>query len=137
MSRNLVILIGNVGFSPEIRTFENGNKVANFSIATSEGWKDKESGEKKEVVDWHNIAVFGKLVEIVEKYIKKGQQLYIEGMIKTRSWEDKDGNKKYMTEVVLKDWGHKLEIMGSKSENTNQQPSNETPPPQGEDDLPF
>jgi len=113
MSVNKAIILGNVGQDPEIKTFDNGNKVANFSLATSEKWKNKE-GEQQEQTEWHNIAVFGKLAEIVEKYVKKGQQLYVEGKIKTRSWDDSDGNKKYMTEVVLNGFGDTLQMIGKK-----------------------
>jgi len=116
MSVNKSILVGNVGNDPEIKTFENGSKVANFSLATSENWKDK-NGEKQEATEWHNIAVFGKLADIVESYVKKGQQLYVEGKIKTRSWDDQDGNKKYMTEIVLNGFGDALQMLGKKDDN--------------------
>lgn len=113
MSVNKATILGNVGQEPEIKTFDNGNKVANFSIATSEKWKDKQ-GDPQESTEWHNIAVFGKLADIVEKYVKKGQQLYIEGKIKTRSWEDKEGNKKYTTEIILSGYGDVLQMLGKK-----------------------
>jgi single-strand DNA-binding protein len=118
MSVNKAIILGHVGNDPEIKTFDNGNKVANFSLATSESWKDK-NGEKQEATEWHNIAVFGKLADIVESYVKKGQQLYIEGKIKTRSWDDSDGNKKYMTEIVLNGFGDKLDMVGKKEESND------------------
>lgn len=116
MSVNKAIILGNVGNDPEIKTFENGNKVANFSIATSEKWKDKD-GEQQESTEWHSIAVFGKLADIVEQYVSKGQQLYIEGKIKTRSWDDSDGNKRYSTEIVLNGFGDTLQMIGKKQEN--------------------
>lgn len=113
-SVNKVILIGNLGKDPEIRTFGNGGKVANFSIATSESWKDKQSGEKKEKTEWHNIAVFGEgLVGVVERYIKKGSKVYIEGKLQTRKWQDRDGNDKYTTEVVLQGPGCSLTMLDS------------------------
>ena len=115
MSVNKAIILGNVGNDPEIKTFDNGNKVANFSIATSEKWTDKQ-GEKQEQTEWHNVAVFGKLADIVESYVKKGQQLYIEGKIKTRSWEDADGQKKYMTEIALYGFDDTLQMLGKKEE---------------------
>lgn len=100
MSVNKVILIGRLGDDPEVRYTAGGSAVANFSIATSEKWTDKDSGEKKERTEWHKIAAWGKLGEICGEYLKKGKQVYIEGHLQTRSWDDKDGNKKYMTEVV-------------------------------------
>ena len=121
MSVNKAIILGNVGNDPEIKTFDNGNKVANFSIATSEKWKNKE-GEQQEQTEWHSVAVFGKLADIVEKYVKKGQQLYIEGKIKTRSWDDSDGNKKYMTEIVLNGFGDTLQMIGKKEAVQNDNP---------------
>jgi single-strand DNA-binding protein len=96
---NKVILIGNVGNDPECRYMPNGNAVANVSIATSEAWKDKASGEQKEVTEWHKVIFFNRLAEIVEQYVKKGAKLYIEGRLQTRSWEQ-DGVKRYATEIV-------------------------------------
>ncbi len=111
-SVNKVILIGNVGKDPEIRTFGNGGKVANFSLATSESWKDRNSGERKEKTDWHNIAVFNDgLVGVIERYVKKGSKLYIEGKLQTRKWQDRDGNDKYTTEVVLQGYGGTLTML--------------------------
>jgi single-strand DNA-binding protein len=113
-SVNKVILIGNVGKDPEIKSFDNGGKVANFSIATSESWKDKQSGERKEKTDWHNVAVFGQLADIVERYVKKGSKLYVEGKLSTRTYE-KDGEKRYVTEVVLQGFGAQLNMLDGKS----------------------
>jgi len=96
---NKVILVGNVGNAPEFRVMPNGNGVANVSIATSESWKDKTSGEKKEKTEWHRVVFFNRLAEIVEQYVKKGSKLYIEGRLQTRSWEQ-DGVKRYTTEIV-------------------------------------
>jgi len=115
-SVNKVILVGNVGKDPEVRTFGNGGKVANFSIATSESWKDKQTGERKEKTDWHNIAIFNDgLVGIVERYVKKGTKLYIEGQLKTRKWTDRDGNDKYTTEVVLQGYNGNLTLLDSRN----------------------
>lgn len=112
-SVNKVILIGNVGKDPEIRTFGNGGKVANFSIATSEQWKDKQ-GQRQEKTEWHNIAVFSDgLVGVIERYVKKGSKLYIEGKLQTRKWQDRDGNDKYTTEVVLQGYGGTLTMLDS------------------------
>ncbi|NQY68836.1 MAG: single-stranded DNA-binding protein, partial [Flavobacteriales bacterium] len=99
-SVNKVILIGNLGKDPEVRHLENGAVVANFSIATSESYTDKNTGQKVENTDWHNIVVWRGLAEVVEKYVKKGHKVYIEGKLKTRSWQDKEGNTRYTTEVV-------------------------------------
>jgi len=112
-SVNKVILIGNVGKDPEIRTFGNGGKVANFSIATSEQWKDKQ-GQRQEKTEWHNIAVFNEgLVGVIERYVKKGSKLYIEGKMQTRKWTDRDGNDKYTTEVVLQGFNGTLTMLDS------------------------
>jgi single-strand DNA-binding protein len=101
-SVNKVILIGNLGKDPEIKSFQNGGKIANFSIATSEQWKDKMTGERKERTEWHNIVINGDgLVNVVERYIKKGSKVYIEGSLRTRKWQDRDGNDRYTTEVVV------------------------------------
>jgi single-strand DNA-binding protein len=101
-SVNKVILIGNLGKDPEIKSFQNGGKIANFSIATSEQWKDKMSGERKERTEWHNIVINGDgLVGVVERYLKKGSKVYIEGSLRTRKWQDRDGNDRYTTEVVV------------------------------------
>lgn len=111
-SVNKVILIGNVGRDPEIRTFNNGGKVANFSLATSETWKDRNSGERREKTEWHNVAIFNDgLVSVVERYVKKGSKLYIEGKLQTRKWQDRDGNDKYTTEVVLQGYGGTLTML--------------------------
>ena len=113
-SVNKVILIGNVGNDPETRSFNNGGKVANFSLATSESWRDKQSGEKKEKTEWHRVSVFSEgLVGVIERYVKKGSKLYIEGKLQTRKWTDKDGNEKYTTEVVLNGFGSSLTLLDS------------------------
>lgn len=100
-SLNKVILIGNTGKDPEIRYMPNGKPVASFSIATSESWKDKATGEKKESTEWHNCTAFDKLAEIIGQYVKKGQQLYVEGRIKTEKYTGKDGSEKYSTKIVV------------------------------------
>ncbi|MDB2438214.1 single-stranded DNA-binding protein [Hellea sp.] len=115
-SVNKVILIGNLGKDPEIRTFGNGGKVANFSVATSESWRDKQSGERKEKTEWTNVAIFNDgLVGIVEKYVKKGSKVYIEGKLQTRKWQDRDGNDRYTTEVVLQGYGGQLTLLDSRN----------------------
>jgi len=100
---NKAMIIGRLGKDPEIRYTTSGLAIANFSIATSEEWKDKESNEKKERTEWHRIVAFGKLGEICGEYLSKGKQVYIEGRIQTRSWDDKEGNRKYTTEIVASD----------------------------------
>ncbi len=101
-SVNKVILIGNLGRDPEIRSTNDGTRVANLSVATSESWKDKASGERKERTEWHRVVVFNeRLVDIIEKYLKKGSKVYLEGSLQTRKWTDKDNQERYTTEVVL------------------------------------
>lgn len=114
-SVNKVILVGNLGKDPEIRSFQNGGRVANFSIATSESWKDKTTGEKKERTEWHRVSVLNEnLVGIVERFVKKGSKLYIEGQLETRKYTDKDGLEKYTTEVVLRPYRGEITLLDSK-----------------------
>jgi single-strand DNA-binding protein len=102
-SVNKVILIGNLGADPEVRSFQNGGKVANLRIATSEQWKDKNSGERQERTEWHTVAIFSEgLIGVVERYLKKGSKVYIEGSLQTRKWQDQQGQDRYSTEVVLR-----------------------------------
>ena len=125
-SVNKVIILGNLGRDPEIRSMQSGSKMASFSIATSKRWKDKSTQEQKEKTSWHNIVVFGDgLVDIVEKYVKKGSKLYVEGELQTRKWQDKDQNDRYTTEVVLQGYNCNLTLLDSRnnSNNVDQQPS--------------
>ncbi len=116
-SVNKVILVGNLGKDPEIRSFQNGGKVANFSIATSESWKDKNTGEKREKTDWHNIAIFNEgLVRVAEQYLRKGSKVYIEGQLQTRKWTDQSGTDKYTTEVVLQNYNGTLVMLDGRSD---------------------
>src|ERR1700685_1660703 len=102
VSVNKVILVGNLGKDPEIRSTQDGREIASFSLATSQSWKDNATGERKEKTEWHNIVVFNtNLVGVVKNYVKKGSKLYIEGALQTRKWTDKDGRERYSTEVVL------------------------------------
>lgn len=128
---NKVILIGNLGKDPEVRTLESGRKVANFSLATTESYKDKD-GNKKDATEWHNIVFWGPVVEVIEKYLKKGSSICIEGKIKTRSYEDKDKNKKYITEI----FGDKMLMLGKKEGGTSERPGADAPQNE-EEDLPF
>jgi len=136
---NKVILIGNLGKDPEVRHLDNGRAVANFSLATSESYKNKE-GERITNTEWHNIVLWTPLAEIAEKYLNKGKQVYIEGRLTTRSYDDKEGNKKYITEVV----GQNLTMLGTRGESDQpaQQSSSVAQEKPGEvedeiDDLPF
>jgi single-strand DNA-binding protein len=129
MSVNKVILVGNVGKDPEVRYLEGGSSVANFSLATTEFYKNK-SGEKVSQTEWHNIVAWRHLAELSEKYINKGRQLYIEGRITTRSWEDKDGNKRYTTEIVA----GSIQLLGRKSDETGS--GQATPASAGKGDSP-
>jgi single-strand DNA-binding protein len=111
-SVNKVILIGNLGADPEIKSFQNGGKIANIRIATSEQWKDRMTGERKERTEWHNVVINGEgLVGVVERYLKKGSKVYIEGSLRTRKWQDRDGNDKYTTEVVIAGLGGTLTML--------------------------
>ena len=107
---NKVILVGNLGNKPEMRYTQTQTAVATLSIATSESWKDKESGEQREKTEWHRVVFFGKLAEIAEQYLDKGSQLYVEGKLQTRKWQDKDGNDKYTTEIL----GNEMNMLGSR-----------------------
>ena len=131
---NKVILVGNLGKDPEVKYLDSGVAVANFSLATSESYKNKE-GERVNQTEWHNIVLWRGLAEVAEKWLKKGSSVYIEGKIKTRKWEDKDGNTRYNTEILADN----MTMLGSKStsesvppKNSEQQPAVDTP-----DDLPF
>jgi single-strand DNA-binding protein len=137
-SLNKIMLIGNVGNDPEIKAFDNGNEVANFSIATSEKWKDKTTGEQKEKTYWHNIAVFGGLVNVVKNYVKKGTKLYVEGASQTRKWQDNEGNDRYTTEVVLNGFNSNLILLSNKdSVDTVKQDSQPTQENTVDDEIPF
>lgn len=115
-SVNKVILIGNLGRDPEIKSFASGDKIANFSIATSENWRDKQTGERKEKTEWHNIVVRGDgLVRVVENYVKKGSKLYIEGQLQTRKWQDQNGNDRYTTEIVVGGFNGQLTLLDGRS----------------------
>lgn len=116
MSVNKVILVGNVGQDPDIRSTQDGREIANFSLATSESWKDKNSGEKKEKTEWHRIVIFSPgLVGVVKSYVKKGAKLYIEGSLQTRKWTDANGIEKFTTEIVLQNFNSVLQILDSRN----------------------
>jgi len=116
-SLNKVLIIGNLGADPEVRSFQNGGKVCNLRIATSETWKDKQSGERKERTEWHSVAIFQEgLVRIAEQYLKKGSKVYIEGQLQTRKWQDQSGADRYSTEVVLQGYGGTLTMLDGRGE---------------------
>lgn len=115
-SVNKVILVGNVGKDPEVRSFQNGGRVANFSLATSETWKDKATGERKEKTEWHRVVVFNEnIINVCENYLKKGAKVYVEGQLETRKWTDQSGQEKYSTEVVLRPFRGELTMLDSRS----------------------
>ena len=145
MSRgvNKVILVGNLGQKPEMRYTATQAAVANISIATTESWKDKESGENRDKTEWHRVVFFGNLAEIAEKYLDKGSSVYIEGKIQTRKWQDKEGKDRWTTEVI----GNQLTMLGSRNTSESSMQSNDssdTPFPEDDsgpgltdDDIPF
>jgi len=147
---NKVILVGNLGKDPEVRYSPNGGAVTNITLATSESWKDKNTGEKQEKTEWHRVVFFGKLAEIAGEYLKKGSQVYIEGRLQTRKWQDKEGKDRYTTEIVAGE----MQMLGSREGRGSPTPdfdqgesSNRTPataaagksggPADFDDDIPF
>lgn len=146
---NKVILVGNLGKDPENRFLANGTAVTNLALATSEQWKDKQSGEQKERTEWHNIVFFGRLAEIAGEYLRKGSQIYVEGSLRTRKWQDKEGKDRYTTEIV----GNEMQMLGSRGggsgggssgegSNYDQRPQQQSAPPPSDnggfdDDIPF
>jgi single-strand DNA-binding protein len=130
-SLNKVTLIGNLGADPEIRSFQNGGKVANLRLATSENWKDRNTGERRERTEWHTVAVFSEgLVNVCESYLRKGSKVYIEGQLQTRKWQDQSGNDRYSTEVVLQGYGGTLTMLDGRNDGEVSPPaqSNEATP---------
>ena len=140
-SVNKVILVGNLGKDPEMRYMPNGDAVCNITIATTDTWKDKQTGEKKEATEWHRVVFFRKLAEIAGQYLKKGSQVYIEGALKTRKWQDKDGQERYTTEIVA----DSMQMLSGKRDDSEREPSpvTEHSAPKGnafvddDDDIPF
>ena len=138
---NKVILIGRLGQDPEVRYTPDGTAVANFTMATSQEWKDKNTGEKKEATEWHRIVAWRKLGELCGEYLSKGRQVYVEGRLQTRDWQDKDGNKRYTTEVVA----NEVQFLGPKESARSRDAYGGPPPPDVEssysdsqdDDIPF
>ncbi len=139
-SVNKAIIIGNLGADPEIKHMQSGDKVANFSVATSESWKDKATGERKERTEWHRVVVFNQnLLNVCENYLKKGSKVFIEGQIETRSWDDSNGVKKYSTEIVLRPFRGEITMLDSKGSEAQAQPEQAPRKPidELEDEIPF
>ena len=139
---NKVIVVGNLGADPDSRSMPSGNAVTNISVATSESWNDKETGEKQEKTEWHRVVFFGRLAEIASEYLKKGSQVYIEGKLQTRKWEDKEGNERWTTEIVsnqMQMLGEKMSQSASNQGNVTKQnkSSNEFVDEEFDDDIPF
>jgi len=118
---NKVILVGNLGKDPEIRYMPSGGAVANITLATSESWRDKTTGEQKEKTEWHSVSIFGKLAEIAGEYLRKGSQIYIEGALQTRKWQDQSGNDRYTTEVVVQGFNGTMQMLGGRQGGGQQQ----------------
>ena len=142
---NKVILVGNLGADPETRYMPSGSAVTNLSVATSETWKDKQSGEQKERTEWHKVAMFNRLAEIAAEYLRKGSQVYIEGKLRTRKWQDRDGNDRWTTEIIADEMqmlGGRGGGGGSMPMSQDPGPGSSSPPPQAgpddfDDDIPF
>lgn len=117
---NKVILVGNLGNDPEIRYLPSGGAVANITLATSETWRDKNTGEQREKTEWHRVALFGKLAEVAGEYLRKGSQVYIEGQLQTRKWQDQSGQDRYSTEVVVQGFNGVMQMLGGRAQGGNQ-----------------
>ena len=144
-SLNKVMLIGNVGADPIIRQTQDGKKIATLSLATTDSWKDKATGEKRDKTEWHRIVIFNEgLVRIAEQYLKKGSKVFLEGQLQTRKWEDKDGIEKYTTEVVLQNFNGNLTMLGGRNDNSSGDFANDSISSESasigsdmDDDIPF
>ena len=138
---NKVIVLGNLGADPDARYMPNGNAVTNISVATTDSWKDKESGERQEKTEWHRVVFFGRLAEIASEYLKKGSQVYVEGRLQTRKWEDKEGNDRWTTEIVANEMQMLGERISSSSNSDNisapKRSDSEFASDDFDDDIPF
>ncbi len=136
---NKTIIVGNLGQDPDTRYLPSGSAVTNISVATSESWKDKQTGEQKDRTEWHKVTMFGRLAEIAAEYLRKGSQVYIEGKLQTDKWQDKDGNDRYTTKIIA----NQMQMLGSRQGQTQSAPSSKpAAPPQShpedfDDDIPF
>ena len=136
MSVNKVILLGNLGKDPEVKTFQDGGRLCNFSIATSERWKDKQSGERREKTEWHNVVITNDgLVGVAEKYLRKGSKVYVQGQLQTRKWQDQSGNDRWSTEVVLRGFGSELVLLDKRETDSREDYSNASMGGERSDDL--
>ena len=138
-SVNKVILVGNLGNDPDVRTMQSGDKVVNLSVATSESWKDKATGERKERTEWHRVVVFNKgLIDVCDRYLKKGAKIYIEGQVETRKWQDQaTGQDKYTTEIVLRPYKSEIVMLDSKPSGGDYQALQEPVDMMDDDSIPF
>ena len=128
-SLNKVMIIGNLGADPEVRTFQNGGKVCNLRIATSESWKDKNTGERRDKTEWHSVSIFAEgLVRICEQYLKKGSKVFVEGSLQTRKWQDKKGHDRYTTEVILSDFNSTLLMLDGQTNQSKPKNLDNTSP---------
>lgn len=118
---NKVIIFGTLGNDPEVKYSASGSAIANLSVATSEQWKDKQTGEKKEQTEWHRVVIFGKLAEVAAEYLRKGSQVYIEGQLRTRKWSDSNGVDRYTTEIIIPQMGGVMQMIGGKRDDSGQQ----------------
>jgi len=139
---NKVIIVGNLGADPDSRAMPSGNAVTNISVATSESWNDRDTGEKQEKTEWHRVVFFNRLAEIAAQYLKKGSQVYVEGKLQTRKWEDKEGNERWTTEVVANQMQMLGDRMSGDTSNDNASSSqsssdNDNPDIEFDDDIPF
>ncbi|EGR5926756.1 single-stranded DNA-binding protein [Vibrio parahaemolyticus O5:K30] len=124
---NKVILVGNLGGDPEVRYMPNGGAVANITIATSESWRDKATGEQREKTEWHRVTLYGKLAEVAGEYLRKGSQVYIEGQLQTRKWQDQQGQDRYTTEVVVQGYQGVMQMLGGRAQGGQGQPAQGQP----------
>ncbi len=147
-SVNKVILIGNLGVDPEVRNFQNGGRVCNLRIATSENWRDKNTGERRERTEWHRVAIFNEgLVKVAEQYLRKGSKVYIEGQLQTRKWQDQSGQDRYTTEIVLQGFNSNLTMLDGRASGSSDyapqdsgpayEPASNPMPSDFDDEIPF
>jgi single-strand DNA-binding protein len=149
---NKVILVGNLGAKPEVKYASNGNAISNLSVATSESWTDKSTGQKQEKTEWHRVSLFGKIAEIAGQYLDKGSKVYVEGKLQTRKWQDQSGQDRYTTEVVVSGFNGTLQMLDRRDSANSEAPTQSTPTPESsqsaptitpvakdefEDDIPF
>jgi single-strand DNA-binding protein len=141
-SVNKVILVGNLGNAPEVRTMPNGGKVVNLSVATAESWRDKNTGDKREKTEWHRVVIFSEgLSKVAEQYLKKGSKVYLEGQLQTRKWTDQSGNEKFSTEIVLQGFNAAMVLLDSNGSKQAEPKAERAPEPRNDfaldDDIPF